>query len=473
MCSLRPDLAYADHPFMAAMLMRAGHELLGVSTLGARASFLVLGALFPVLVVCLARPQVGSRDAWAAAGLSLVAPATASLGLLAIPDVPLLFFAGTALLAFERATRTGGTGWWLLAGLAMALGLASHLRFVLTPLAFLLYLLATPGGRAWWRRPGPWWMAAVALPGLLPVLVHNLRVGFGPIRYQVIDRHGDALDLAALADHVLEQAIAVTPLLYGALLLVLVRLVRRWREGDDRAALFALYAGLHVGVYLLASPIADPRHAQLHWPAPGYLPLLVFAPALLRDFVRRRPSPRRRLLVALVPATGALVTGMLLAELVVPGLDWSGAKRPFQGWKEIAAETRRQLDAWPGPRPVTVAADNYKLAGNLEFALGDEARVYVLDHRKNHKHGRAPQFALWQVDEAGLRARGGDALVVVQRRELSRRRWRRWRAHLAELFEELTPLGEIVAPGPAGDRPNRVLFFRGSLRQDPDRAAAG
>jgi hypothetical protein len=40
LCAQRPALAYADHPFMTAMLVRLGTALLGDTVLGARLAFL-------------------------------------------------------------------------------------------------------------------------------------------------------------------------------------------------------------------------------------------------------------------------------------------------------------------------------------------------------------------------------------------------------------------------------------------------
>jgi len=63
LCSRQLDLAYADHPFMTALMVRAGTDLAGGGTLGVRAPFVAAGALVPILLFALARPLVGHRDA--------------------------------------------------------------------------------------------------------------------------------------------------------------------------------------------------------------------------------------------------------------------------------------------------------------------------------------------------------------------------------------------------------------------------
>lgn len=47
MCSQRLALSYVDHPPMTALLARGGAELFGTSPFGARALFVLAGALLP------------------------------------------------------------------------------------------------------------------------------------------------------------------------------------------------------------------------------------------------------------------------------------------------------------------------------------------------------------------------------------------------------------------------------------------
>ena len=98
---------------------------------------------------------------------------------------------------------------------------------------------------------------------------------------------------------------------HGVVLEVYDYLEARIEAGDDRAALLFLFSAVHLGLYLVTSPLADTSHATIHWPAPGYLPLIVFLPDLLRGFVQRRPTRGRRTLAYVVP-------GQIEHELVAP-----------------------------------------------------------------------------------------------------------------------------------------------------------
>lgn len=476
MCSQRLALAYADHPFMTALLVRAGAELLGPWPLGVRLCFLGLGALLPGCLFLLARPLVGRRDAILVAGAALLVPVLAIGGIVAVPDVPLVFFAAAALLGFENATRTGRLAAWLGAGAATALALATHYRAVLIPVAFLLYLLGTARGRSEWRRRGMWLGFAVMLVGLLPALLFNLEHGFAPLRYQGLERHAEASGLEGVFDHVRLQALGLTPPLYVALLAVLVGLCRRAVRGDDRAALLASFALVHLGVFLLASPWADPDHATLHWTASGYLPLLVGLPACLRGFVTQHPTRLRRALAAGVPGFALLCVALLHVELATRIFGVRELGRSFGGWSAAVAAVRAGLYDLP-PQPdgrVLLVADDYLLAGNLELRLQGLVTLYVLDHPKHVQHGRALQFRIWGIDEAGLRRQhaGATALVVVDRDQSRSAAWPAWRRHVASLFDELVPLAAIRAESRRPEAPRFHLYRGVGVRAHPPPGAA-
>ncbi len=457
-CGQRPAIAYADHPPVTAMLTRMGTELAGDTSLGVRLVFLLLGCAFPLAVYQLARPLAGRADAWLAAGASLAVPAFAQLGLLAVPDAVLLPLTALFLLGFERATRNGSTGAWLLAGLAGAIGLATHYRFVLAPVAAVAYLLASREGRRHWRRPGPWLMIAALLPGLAPSVVYNLRGDFAPVRYYLAGRHGTHFDAGALLEHLAGQALLITPLLYAVLIAVLVSLCRKASAGDDRATLGAIFAVTYLGGFFLASPFEDSNLAVAHWPVPGYVALLPYLPVTLRRVAGRGSSWRVAAFSA--PALGALAMGLVLVELGTGRLRLGAVREPFIGWSEAATRARSLAS---GKR--VIVADNYKLGANLEFALHTEADVYVLDHHKNHQHGRASQLAAWGTGEPGLRLRAGEmALLVIEVSQIRTGEHDAWLAHAGSFFERLEPVGELRVPSTGKRKKFKIYrFYHGQL----------
>jgi len=465
-CAQRLSFAYTDLPPMTAWWVWLGTALLGDTTTGVRLLFWLAGLALPFCLWALARPLFGAVRAWQTAILALALPALGVQGALAIPDTPLLLFTALFLLGFERGARTDATRYWLLAGAAGAMGLATHYRFILTPAAAGLYLLAFSHGRSLLRRKGPWLTAAVAALGALPALIFNLRRDMEPLRYFLPGRHAAGFRLDELGEHLTEQAIAASPLLYLALWAALIWLVRRALRGEARAALFACFAILPIGVFLIASPFKASGLQTMHWPLAGYLPLLVWLPEGLAEFIGKSKARWRRLAAWTAPTFGALLLAVTLLELATGWLQLHDVRRPFLGWQEAAARTESLLPRFAQPdggRPIVVA-DNYKLGANLEFQFGDRARIVILDHSKNYEHGRQRQFDRWRIGEAALKELAGDrVLLAVQWSETVSHAKDNWVKHLDWLFSAMAPIDELTVD--KGKRPVRIDFYDAIVRE--------
>jgi 4-amino-4-deoxy-L-arabinose transferase-like glycosyltransferase len=437
-CSQRLAFAYADHPPLTAVLIRAGTELVGDSAFGVRLLFLVMGALFPFVIYHLARPLVGGEDAALAALCSFAVPGLAHMGVAAVPDVPLLFFGALYLLGCERATRTGQWRWWVLAGVTGALGLATHYRFVLAPLAAALFAVLSPVGRRHLKTPGLWVSVALLCLGLIPSIAFNVLNDFAPLRYYLGSRHGAGLHLRAPAVFVGAQVGIASPLLFVAFIAAIKGLVRRGAKGDDRARLLAVFAAVPLGLFFLASPFETTRLARHHWPIPGYVPLLVYVPHVLRRFAHGGGG--RRALAVAAPLLGIALVLLVGVELL-SGVANTSYRRPFAGWSDVTRAVEERL----AREDLIVVADNYKLGANLEFESRGRIAPYVLRHPKNVAHGRASQFKSWSLGEDALDSqRGRNALVVIQTKELRSEDRPAWRARVAARFARFESLGEVI-----------------------------
>lgn len=458
--STRLDVGYADKPFMTALLVRLGTLLAGDTRLGVRLVYLAIGAALPLAVYYLALPIVGRRDAVLAAGASLILPASAGAGLMAFQDTPMVLFMVVGLAAFERAVRTGRTAPWLVAGLMCALGVATHYRFAPFLFALFLYLVGTRSGRECWASKGLWLAAALVALGLLPLLIFNLRVDFHPILFHFMERNPWEFNPQGLR-HPLEQALAVSPLLYLALLATLVFAISRARKGDSQSALLAISSATYLAVFFLLSPWSDRHHFTIHWPSPGYLPLLVLLPGMLRRLGASELSTAwgkaRRALKIVVPATGALAAAALLyfsaaaawPATLFPDLLHRIARNDLIKWSELAAAASSHLDRFGSEAKlgegVVLVGGHYRIAAELDFFLRPKDEVFVLDHRRNGKDGLALQYALWDLQEASLaRKRAGDrALIVIEEESYfyHSKAESAWLRGLCDVFSDLTYLG--------------------------------
>ncbi|MYC59153.1 MAG: glycosyltransferase family 39 protein, partial [Gammaproteobacteria bacterium] len=187
LASTMPAPAYSDLPFVTALLAGLGSALDPGNPLATRALFLAGGSCLPAVVYWVSLPFAGRRDALQAALLSICIPLGGFLGLLAVPDVPMLLCGLIGLGFLDRALRTDGIGHWLAAGAFMALGLCTHYRFVLFPAAAMLHLLLHR--RDVWRNGGFLLAAGIAAIGLFPILWANLPGNMGSASFYFVERH--------------------------------------------------------------------------------------------------------------------------------------------------------------------------------------------------------------------------------------------------------------------------------------------
>jgi 4-amino-4-deoxy-L-arabinose transferase-like glycosyltransferase len=444
--------AYSDLPGLTAWLARLGSELGPGNALAVRAPFLVLAALVPWLVVRIARREFAPAHAWQAGTLALLLPLAGTLGLLALPDVPMAFATLLCIDAGARLLRGIAPGPVLELAVGLAIGAFSHYRFVAVIGVGLLAWLALPEGR---RLLRDWRVWPAILAGALawwPVFAWNLQHAEAGVRFQLVDRHPWAFHFEG-AWFVLVQALLATPLLFAAMLRVAwpTSLVPSGRH------YLALLGGLVLLGFFVLGFFADVERVSFHWPLPGYLALLPLVPALLARW------PRGWRVATWTLAAAGLVVGLAaFAAVSHPGARASAAAAKwypanFAGWDALAAAVREQQAGMP-PGTRLVAGD-FKLGAELGFLLG-EADIPVLDHPLNHRHGRAPQLRLWGLERTAV-ARDAPTLLVVSATAVD---FRRLHAYYRALCAAAGPLPPPRVVNIDHGRQRFLLFALGAAR---------
>lgn len=450
--------AYTDVPLATPWLIRLGTELFGTNEFGVRFTALLL-SLGIVLVVRVWTRRFVDREAANAIALLLFAmPLAATLGVLALPDVPLTLVTVALALATARLVERGHGGDFALFGVLLALGWLSHYRFAVVLIAGVLLVVATERGRALLADRRFWLAQLVGLAGLAPLLWFNASHAWQGFAFQFVERHPFRFDPAALADPLI-QALVTTPLLFSAL--VFGAVIAWCRRNDARAPfdIAAVTGGGLLLVFLVLGLFADAERTRLHWPLAAYLILL---PTLGLAFRRWRGADRGgrwRWLPALAIALGAFGTALAFSLLIASTLAAPDARallsRPFpdnlRGWHEIQDFARAEIGR---AAPDAVIAGDFMLAAQTEFTLRGARRVYALDHPRNDKHGRAGQLAILGRDEAALdRVPWQRGLLLVDesaRREIER---------LPALLALCDRFGEVRWRG--AERGERVLYGGG------------
>src|SRR5690606_20746123 len=209
----------------------------------------------------------------------LLLPLAGSLGLLALPDVPMALATLLCVDAGARLLRKVDETAALTLGIGLAIGALSHYRFIAVIGVGFVVLLSMPAGRRALLDPRVWIAIAFGAAAWTPLMAWNMENAEAGLRFQLVDRHPWAFHADGVLFLVI-QALLVTPLLFFAL-----------------------------GFF------ADTQRVSFHWPLPGYLALLPLLPAVLAGW-----APWLRRATWAVAACGLLVVLGYYAAVSVPSL---------------------------------------------------------------------------------------------------------------------------------------------------------
>lgn len=391
--------AYSDLPGLTAWLARLGVELGGNHVLALRLPFLAIGATLPWLVSRIATRWFGAVAGWQAGSLTLLMPLSATLGMLAVPDVPMALAAVLCLDAGARLLRNVDAAAAVKLSLGLAIGALSHYRFIGVIVVGFIALLLLPQGRRSLRDPRVWVALAVGVMAWLPLLAWNADNQDAGLKFQVVERHPWAFQWSGLWFLVI-QPMLVTPILCVAMWKVALAGTRPGGGAREQWRYFGLVGAVSTLAIFALGFFTDVERISFHWPLPGYLALLVAVPVVLNGW----PRWLRRTGWWLAGTGLALAFGYyLMASSPSLRAQLAGDKyypRNFAGWAPLADEVRAELAGMPeGTR---VLAGNFKVGAELGFQLRDP-RIEVLRHPLNDKHGRTAQLGLWGLLHDGQR----------------------------------------------------------------------
>lgn len=461
-----PAIAYSDLPFMTAMLAGLGNDLFGNHPLAVRSFFVFLGSLLPLLVYWLARPLTGQR-AIESALLSFCVPMVALMGLLAVPDVPMIV-CGLLLVGFlERATRLNSNRYWLLSGCMIAVGMCTHYRFVVYPASAFLYMVIAKSQWHHWRRPAFWMAALIATTGLIPTIVFNLSNDLSGVGYHLNERHPWTFQTDGLIQPFMQAAV-VTPLMFIMAWLTLFWLFKQARQGNDRAGLMLAFAAGHILLFMTLAPWSDTTRTTVHWPLSGYLPLLVYMPLAMRSYyaaLSARYSARLagRVITA-VPLTGLIGTVLLLAGLGSQGFNTSlqsivgtdVLSNKMAGWRPLSEKIDQMQASGVIDEDTLLVTDNYYTAAQIGFRQPGSI-VYTTDQDKTIRDGRDTQYRIWQRDLSSLATlTNQDAVFITEDSTLDINEKTAVMQEACELFADISYLDSLWLY--QGDK--RFTFYR-------------
>lgn len=355
---------YPDHPPMIAGLIRATTEIAGHSPIGVRLGPVLLALATTIVLYDLGRRLFGPRAGITAAVAYQIIPTAALGAVFAVPDAPFIFFWVLAVWFVWRARTSGKTADWIGAGCSLGLCFMSKLSAVFLGASLAGYFVFMSTDRHWLRRPGPYLGAAAALAVVSPLIVWNTRHG-----WITLEKLLNAVPWIDLKSPILNALAFIAaglayygPLTWGLLLLSLGIILRTARRSDPRYALCAWVAAPIIALTTAASFDGLPKP---HWPAPGYLVLLLPASAL---WLMVHTQPRWRRI-----AVGAVIINLVIigATQLLPFVPTSPAARGLWGWDQLAKDVIPIVEETSQTPGRFILANSYQNAGQIDYYMRD------------------------------------------------------------------------------------------------------
>lgn len=404
--SRRLDAAYYSKGPLIAYLIYGLTATLGASAFSIRLGAILLSVAGALLLYRLGREAFGDARVGllAVVGLELT-PLFWAGSLLMTIDSPFLVCWTLALLFLYRGAVGGVAGAWILAGLAVGLGLLAKYTMLFVLPGIVVYLWCAPEARRRVRHPASWVGAALALGLLVPVLVWNLRHGWVTARHVASQGRGAGLGWEEPLAFLGSQVGVLTPVVAAILGWAAWRALRDGLIG--RREPYRFLAAFALPILAFYALLSVQGKIQANWPAAAYPPLALIAAGALLE---RRPAPgaaARRAQTALLVGAGAValaVTALGHATDLLglpPGLD---PTTRLKGWRELGGAVAAARGEMPAPERTFLLSDRYQVTSELAFYVPDRPPAYNVNLGR-----RLNQYDFWEGPGARL---GWDAIYV-------------------------------------------------------------
>jgi 4-amino-4-deoxy-L-arabinose transferase-like glycosyltransferase len=405
------DFGYFDHPPAIAWLIKVGTLSFGDSAIGVRAASLLLSAAASWLVFESALAILADRArAWLAALLFNLTLMIGAEMLAATPDMPSIACSALFLFALAKVQQSGNGRWWLLVGAAGGLGLLSKYSAGFLGLGAILWMIAEPSVRRWFKTIWPWAGGAVAILLFLPNLLWQAAHQWETFVFQFGRIAGSQWTGRFLIEFFAAQLGLATP---GIFVLGVAGWMRT-RPGNPQFLLSALM--LPAIVYFLLHALHD--RVQGNWPGFLYPDFAILAAAAsgAEGRLRRWCS---RLALPLAGAMLVLVYAQALSGFLPLGKNDVLARLLGQGFRPVAESLP---DAARAAGAGAILTTDYETTAWLRFY---QPALSVIQAGEPWRYPNAPPPSLELLSEP--------LLYVV---ELKRDR----RALLAEYFQLVEPV---------------------------------
>ncbi len=352
------DWGFFDHPPFVGGVIRL-FSFFGTNEFAVRVGFVVLQfATLLLLWTFTTNPLVAFL-------LFFSFPLASITGLLALPDIPLLFMSALYCYQLKRYLESDTVARSL--HLGVIIGLLFYAKYHGVLLVFFT-LVAVP---SLLLRRSFYVTAACALVVFAPHLYWQYDHNFATLRYHFLERPSAPFSLARSLEFLGIQ-VALAGVLAGPLVWYLA--LRGTAKSQFERTLKSIAFG-SVVFFLISS---FTKRVEANWTIFLSVPLIALSSG---SSIWSRSWPRRLLIISFAFVIGARILFVIPPETV-------GIRRlkEFHGWKTWAESVLQQCEGRP------IMANTYQIASKLSFYLRTEVPALNYKSRKN-------QFDYWRFDQ--------------------------------------------------------------------------
>lgn len=352
------DWGYFDHPPFVGWVIRLFSIIDG--EFGVRFGFILLQFLGLGILLKL----IALKDHLTATLLFFAFPLASVSGLLALPDMPLLFMSIVYCWALKRGLENRSVGNSLLLAVVIALLLFAKYHGVLL---LFFTLVAIP---RLLKDPYFYLTACVSLLLFSPHLWWQYQHDFATLRYHFLERPSSSFSLGRSLEYVGIQ-ILFAGVLAGPV--VWWDVFRKKTSSEfDRAMKFVALGTI---IFFFISSFS--KKVEANW-------TVFIAPSLI--YLTAGASYwQNKVIHKLLYASFSLVILARLILVVEPETFGIKRQREFHGWKSWSLELSKRCSG-------SLLANNYQIASKLSFYLRTAVPALNFHSRKN-------QFDLWRFDQ--------------------------------------------------------------------------
>jgi hypothetical protein len=370
-----PAWGYFDHPPMIAWLIKAGTYIFN-GTLGVRFFIVLINTLTLVLISKLLEKK-NDFLFYAIAGSLMVAQIG---GIIAVPDLPLLFFASLFFLLYKRFAEHTNLFNSILLGTGIALMLYSKYHGVLIVFFTLLSNLKL------FAKYQTYIVAAVAVLLFAPHILWQIEHDLPSVQYHLFERNASEYKFGFTTEYVLGQFALAGPIVGWLLLYAAFKY--KSNSLSERALKFSM-----VGIFAFFLLSTFKGRVEANWTVPAFVGLIVLSHQYLTD----KPNSRKWV-YRLLPVTLVLV--LLVRVFMAAPIERVAAisKDEFHGNKEWVAEVNSKANGLP-----VVFTNSYQSPSKYMFYSGN------ISLGLNTPRYRRNNYNFWPIEDSLI----GKRVIVI------------------------------------------------------------